>query len=55
MFKFLRAFYGSLYFESHMKTSDVRSYCDIPGHHACMPDCRWDGCGGGRGAFPGIL
>ena len=55
VFKFLRAFYGSLYFESHMKTSDVRSYCDIPGHHACMPDCRWDGCGGGRGAFPGIL
>lgn len=55
VFKFLRQFYGSSYFESHMKTSDVRSYCDIPGHHACMPDCRWDGCGGGRGAFPGIL
>lgn len=55
MFKFLRDFYGSTYFESHGQRTNERTYCRIPGHHACMPDCRWDGCGGGPGSFPGIL
>ena len=47
LFRFLRQFYGSLFLENHMKISNQRSYCMVPGHHACMPDCRWDGCGGG--------
>jgi hypothetical protein len=47
LFAFLRQFYGSLFLENHMKISNQRSYCMMPGHHACMPDCRWDGCGGG--------
>ena len=46
LFRFLRQFYGSLFLENHMKVSNQRSYCRIPGHHACMPDCRWDGCNG---------
>lgn len=55
LFKFLRDYYGSFYLESHMKKTNERIYCKIPGHHACIPDCRWDGCGGGQSAFPGIL
>jgi hypothetical protein len=47
LFQFLRQFYGSLFLENHMKFSNQRSYCMTLGHHACMPDCRWDGCGGG--------
>jgi hypothetical protein len=47
LFRFLRQFYGSLFLENHMKISNQRSYCFTPGHHACMPDCRWDGCSGG--------
>ena len=47
LFQFLRQFYGSLFLENHMKVSNQRSYCRMPGHHACMPDCRWDGCNGG--------
>ena len=47
LFRFLREFYGSLFLENHMKISNQRSYCMQPGHHACMPDCRWDGCTGG--------
>lgn len=46
LFRFLRQFYGSVFLENHMKISNQRSYCMIPKHHACMPDCRWSGCGG---------
>lgn len=47
LFQFLRQFYGSLFLENHMKVSNQRSFCMTAGHHACMPDCRWDGCSGG--------
>lgn len=51
VFTFLRNFYGSSFLETHTKYSDQRSHCLIPGHHACMPDCRWNGCGGGGGGL----
>ena len=55
MFKFLREYYGSSYLESRIRFGDERVSCDYEGYQACMPDCRWDGCGCGREQFPGIL
>ena len=55
MFKFLREYYGSSYLESRIRFGDERVSCDYEGHQACMPDCRWNGCGSGRQQFPGIL
>lgn len=55
MFKFIREHYGSSYLESRIRFGDERVSCDYEGYQACMPDCRWDGCGSGRGQFPGIL
>ena len=55
MFKFMRDYYGSSYLESRIRFGDERVSCDYEGYQACMPDCRWSGCGSGRGQFPGIL
>ena len=55
MFKFIREYYGASYLESRIRFGDERVSCDYEGYQACMPDCRWDGCGSGRGQFPGIL
>lgn len=55
MFKFIREFYGSSYLENRNRFGNERVSCGYAGHHACMPDCRWNGCGSGRGQFPGIL
>ncbi len=55
MFKFIREYYGSSYLESRIRFGDERVSCDYEGYKACMPDCRWDGCGSGRGQFSGIL
>ncbi|XP_046841839.1 uncharacterized protein LOC124435950 [Xenia sp. Carnegie-2017] len=55
MFTFIREFYGSSYLESRNRFGNERVSCGYSGHHACMPDCRWNGCGSGRGQFPGIL
>ena len=55
MFKFIREYYGSSYLESRIRFGDERVSCDYEGYQACMPDCRWNGCGSGRGQFPGIL
>lgn len=55
MFKFVREYYGPSYLESRIRFGDERVSCDYQGYQACMPDCRWDGCGSGRSQFPGIL
>ena len=55
MFKFIREYYGSSYLESRIRFGDERVSCDYEGYQACMPDCRWNGCGSGRRQFPGIL
>ena len=55
MFKFLRDYYGSSFLESRIRFGDERVSCDYEGYQACMPDCRWSGCGSGRQQFPGIL
>jgi hypothetical protein len=55
MFKFIREYYGSSYLESRIRFGDERVSCDYEGYQACMPDCRWNGCGSGRGQFHGIL
>ena len=55
IFKFLREHYGSSYLESRIRFGDERVSCDYEGYQACMSDCRWHGCGSGRGQFHGIL